>query len=182
MVFSHLDNQGAPAAGHAVGIEGSSLFRSFGYDYEKGYHAYIYRSPGGIDIARNNLVVANFEEDIFWSRRTTNVGNFFGPLGITADHVFYYQNSISNGTGGADLPPFIGIGCSQIEDGQILWNKTYTPIYTPDPDGLYPLEISPDNDGNISILGYMPGASPFALRFIVKMDISARIGGRRRGI
>jgi gliding motility-associated-like protein len=175
MTFFHLNSQGIPVDAYAVGVEGVGLFLPLDYHYENGYHAYIFRSPGGTASPMNYLVAANFMDSVFWSRRTTNVGNHFGPLRIKGDRIFYYQNGISNSSGGSSYPSFIGVGCSKMQNGQIIWSNNYTPEYSTFPDGLFPVDFNVDIEGNISVLGLMEGYNADALRFVAVIDSSGLV-------
>jgi gliding motility-associated-like protein len=177
IVFLRADPEGAPLEGHAVGVENVDAFSSYGYDYENGYHSFVFSSHESVsDTARNYLVTINFQDEIKWARALTNmVPLSWGPVIISGNEVFYYQNTIANG--GPVMPDHIGMGSSRLENGQINWNRNYFLDYATQPNNLIPVDLAKDSDGNIYLLGYRSGVSASSLRFILKLDSSGQVLG-----
>jgi gliding motility-associated-like protein len=151
-------------------IEGVNFERGIflDYDYNNGYHAFQVEESNQLpDTSKGYCLVMNFEEEIYWARKT-NVRDPFIllRLHIQDGYLYAYQNTefqIAN-----IYPDWVGICKSELATGDVVWSKRFTPLST-EANTFGPYSIGKSDNG-IYMTG-LAGHDDFgAISFV--MDIS----------
>jgi gliding motility-associated-like protein len=122
------DNDGVGEEGFIFDLTtgSSSWIRDF--EYRNGFHAIQALSSNDptipIDSVGNFIFGLDFENEVYWARRTNNNWYQFPRLSIGENRVYFYQEPFKRST----LFPVdnMGIGAADLETGDLIWNRLYS--------------------------------------------------------